>query len=184
MVDGQEQTRLLDDPTLFPIRSDPAARFLLHRWEVDEERDCFDAEHTGYVRLPQPVVHRRQIWFDKHNGLWAVRDLLTGVGEHRAIGFLHLAPLQVTITSQNPWVVTVGDHARSLVIAWLPTPALSVSVTDGWISPRYGVKQKAPVVCYEMSGSFPMQVAFVMMPRRRGESLEVAAALRWAAELQ
>ncbi len=184
MVDGQEQTRLLEDPNLFPIAGDPAARFRLNRWESGPDLDHFDGEHTGYARLSQPVIHRRQVWFDRRAGYWTVRDLLTGRETHRMIGFLHLAPMAVAVESEQPWVISVGDQARSLTIAWVPAPALRVAVTDGWISPRYGVMQKAPVIAYEAHSPLPIEVCFVLVPHRRGEPGKVETALRSAMALR
>lgn len=182
MVDGQEQTRLLTDPNLFPIARDATAVFTLHGWEAGEEFDSLDAEHAGYTRLPQPVTHRRKIWFHRTEGFWVVQDLLSGIGEHRITGFLHLAALEVAIESQDPWMVSVGDEEGEMVIAWVPTPALTLSVTEGWVSPRYGVKRKAPVICYETSGRLPIRISFVMVPGKRGAPRTVPGALCWAME--
>ncbi|TMK52959.1 MAG: hypothetical protein E6G66_03220 [Actinobacteria bacterium] len=184
MVDGCEQTRLLDDPNLFPVESDQSARFTLRRWEVGFRLDHFDGEHTGYTRLAEPVVHRRQVWFDKQRGIWAVRDLLTGRGTHAARGFLHLARLDVSVASTDPWMVHVGDRSQRLTLAWISDPGLSVAVTDGWLSPRYGVIERAPLVVYEKRGVVPFDIRFVLIPVRGGAVPEIEPLRRWAMELQ
>lgn len=183
MVDGYEQTRLLDDPNLFPVERDETVLFTLRGWEVHDDLDRFDGEHNGYTRLPEPVVHRRQIWFDKRLGVWTVRDLLTGKGTHTVRGFLHLAPLEVAVASMDPWVIHVGDRDRRLMVVWNQDPELSVAVSDGWLSPRYGVIERAPVVTYERRGVVPIEIRFVLMPVRGGVSPEIEPLLRWAMEL-
>jgi len=183
-VDGQEQTRLLDDPNLFPINRDEAARFTLRGWQAAEYLDSFDGEHTGYRRLVQPVTHRRQIWFEKPDGFWVIRDLLTGTGAHRIAGYLHFAPMEVTIESNDPWIVSAGSPDRRLVIAWVPSPGLSLSLTDGWYSPRYGAREKAPVVSYEMQRGLPVDITFALVPNRAGAALDIEAVLQRAADLR
>jgi hypothetical protein len=183
MIDGYEQTRLLDDRSPFPVRRDESVRFALHRWEVGDHHDRFDGEHSGYARLPEPVVHRRQIWFDKRQGVWAVRDLLQGKGSHLARGFLHLAPLRVGIASRDPWVIHLGDRDRGLILAWKRDPGLSVSLGNGWMSPRYGTLQRAPVVTYERRGVVPIDIRFVLIPVRAGVMPQIEPLLHWAMEL-
>ena len=180
VVDDHEQTRLLDDPSLFPVESDGAARFTLRRWEVGDDLDRFDGEHTGYTRLPEPVVHRRQIWFHKGQGVWVVRDALVGEGTHTVRGFLHLAPLGVTLESEAPWVVRVTGAASDLVIAWSPEPGLSVTVGEGWLSQHYGAIQAAPVVTYQKRGVVPMVITFVLAPVATGGAVDADGLLRWA----
>jgi hypothetical protein len=184
MVDGYEQTRLLDDPNLFPPDGDETARFTLRRWEVGDDLDRFDGEHTGYTRLPEPVVHRRQVWFDKRRGVWATRDLLTGHGTHTVQGFLHLARLDVTVASTDPWVIQVGDRSQRLILAWISNPGLSVAVSYGWLSPRYGVIERAPIVTYEKQGVVPIEIRFVLIPVRGRFSPDVRPLLHWATELE
>jgi hypothetical protein len=180
MVDDAEQTRLLDDPNIFPTERDRSVRFTLRRWQVGEDLDCFDAEHTGYTRLAEPVIHRRQVWFDKGQGVWAIRDFLVGEGIHTVRGFLHLAPLTATLESEAPWVVRVADAASGLVIAWSPEPGLSVTVGEGRLSQRYGVAQVAPVVTYQKRGALPMVIIFVLAPLAAGRRVDVDGLLQWA----
>ena len=180
MIDDLEQTRLLEDPNIFPAECDRSARFTLHRWQVGKDLDCFDGEHTGYTRLPEPVIHRRQIWFDKRQGIWAVRDFLLGEGTHSVRGFLHLAPLSVTVESSAPWVVRLAGAESGLVIVWSPEPALSVTVGEGWLSPRYGVVQAAPVVTYHTRGRLPVVITFALAPFAAGGTVDTDALRRWA----
>jgi hypothetical protein len=183
MVDGHEQTRLLDDPNIFPVERDETALFSLHRWQTSEDLDWFDGQHTGYTRLPEPVVHRRQVWFDKRRGVWAVRDLLTGMGHHAVTGALHLAPLPARIESRDPWVLRVGEGSTALLVAWTPDHALSVSIRDGWVSPHYGIVRPAPVITYAKQGRLPMEIRFVLAPTTRGACPDLDDILRWAGGL-
>src|SRR5206468_10664578 len=56
-----------------------------------ERFDVLTASHSGYMRLPQPVRHRRTICFRKDPFAWLVLDVLEGEGRHRVESFLHLA---------------------------------------------------------------------------------------------
>ena len=48
------------------------ARPKVNLWETNEEYDLLDAEHNGYLRLPQGIIHRRQIRFNKIGGYWLI----------------------------------------------------------------------------------------------------------------
>jgi len=79
MIDGKEQNRF-DDRNLFAMRDEAKAKCL--QWDIGAEIDEFVGEHYGYNRLPDPVIHRRQIKFFKKQGKLEITDSFNGKGEH------------------------------------------------------------------------------------------------------
>ncbi|MGH7866540.1 MAG: alginate lyase family protein, partial [Candidatus Dormibacteraceae bacterium] len=66
-------------------------RVSTNTWVAGESFDLFEGSHDGYRRLPQPVLHRREVLHVK-SSFWLVRDIVEGVGEHTLTSRWHLAP--------------------------------------------------------------------------------------------
>src|SRR5262249_1711530 len=62
MIDGLEINEIYPDQ-LFVIGNQ--ARPNVIDWQSDDESDLLIAEHNGYERLPEKVIHRRGIQFNK-----------------------------------------------------------------------------------------------------------------------
>ena len=99
---------------------------------------CYDAIHTRTVAL---VNGER----------WVVHDRLRGESTHEYVARWHLAP-------EAEGTVDVAcrrdDHVVEAAGVRLTVPGTCVDVTieEGWISPTYGVKQRAPVVAVRAIG--------------------------------
>lgn len=87
-VDGEEINPLPDEPFRLPGCDAPTiTRFV--------SRDGFtlvDAEHRGYMRLADPVLHRRVVLLNKRTRRLLIEDQLIGRGDHRLEWFFHLDP--------------------------------------------------------------------------------------------
>jgi uncharacterized heparinase superfamily protein len=163
VVDGEEQARF--DPRE-PFLLAPDAVPTVHRWESQSEYDLLDAEHAGYRRLPAPVTHRRQILFDKRRRLWLIRDVVAGQGTHSLDWRFHLVPLPIA----GDEFATGAVRARApdgvdLLLAPLQGPALDLTIEEGWVSYRYGRRERAPVVRYTAGEvALPVTVTFALVP--------------------
>ena len=78
-IDDEEQNRFIDGQ-LFKMQNDAKAKCI--RWEVTENIDYFTGEHYGYTRLNDPVVHRREIQFNKTDGKIEIVDSFICKKEH------------------------------------------------------------------------------------------------------
>jgi len=72
------------------IEQDRAARELLN-WSLTAEQDIVEAQHHGYERLQQPVVHKRKITFNKHKRTFIIEDNFMGKGRHEIELMFHFA---------------------------------------------------------------------------------------------
>jgi hypothetical protein len=146
-VDGAEQ-------------SVPGGRFLwtshararCERFESGTERDLFEGVHDGYLRLPDPVLHRRRIEFDKRAMRFEVRDTLECAAEHAVELHWHLAERCSAAVSGHAVEVACADLRLRLecprelaapeVVSGREEPPL------GWISRRLDEKSPSPtIVC-------------------------------------
>ncbi|MBN2072472.1 MAG: heparinase II/III-family protein, partial [Actinobacteria bacterium] len=79
VVDGKEQNEfkpgrlfVLEDKTKVSVKS----------WKTTERYDFLEAEHYGYQRLDEPIIHRRLFIFDKVESFWVIKDIFSGKGRH------------------------------------------------------------------------------------------------------
>jgi Heparinase II/III-like protein/Heparinase II/III N-terminus len=171
LVDGAEQNRLSTDK-LFSLSPDATVSVL--SWQTTSDFDFLDVEHDGYARLEQPVIHRRQFFLDKIQGLWLIRDVLLGSGSHE-IGFnLHL-PVDAHASlypSGDPHAVSITHRGASILFASGESSGVSLRTTKGWVSERYGDKQPALVVTCQMQLELPSAFWWIIHPWTGEESVE------------
>lgn len=96
---------------------------------------CYDAVHTRRIHFV------RNVYWDDH---WIVEDVLNAKSRHRYDLRWHLSARAWGATE----LTTIGGkqvvHAPGVKLEFL-TPA-SITVEPGWVSPRYGLRLRAPVV--------------------------------------
>jgi hypothetical protein len=100
------------------------------------------ASHAGYRRLPDPVLHTREIKFNVQEGALFCTDYLECTGRHEAERFLHLDPLVEVSTKGHQAHLSVG--AQSWVVQWEETT--EARIDTGWVSPDYGVRQTSKIL--------------------------------------
>jgi len=185
VIDEKEQNRFYED-RLFYMESDTKVK--INKWENTKDFDILDAEHSGYRRLKNLVLHRRQVIFNKKENFWIIKDILTGKGEHKFDLYFHFAPIGIgTLISEDKLnielskirkliseenfdidksltIETKNEKSPNLFIIPLKTEGLSLEILDGWISPSYGLKVKAPVVKYTKIGFCPTEFTTILIP--------------------
>lgn len=157
-VDGQDQA-VPDEP--FSWKNIPTTR--VERWITSETFSYFAGGHDGYERLADPVTHRRTVLRvngDGGNGIWLVRDLALGSTEHDLELNWHFASNMVAQQVGNSELVVSrpGDDQSSLQLIWPESSAWRTSITQGKISPAYGVYEPAPVVRCEARVKLPAEI--------------------------
>jgi hypothetical protein len=162
MVDGQEMARFISG-THWRIHDD--AKPTLHLWYTSAEADVFDGSHSGFLRLPEPIRHRRRIIFDKRQRMWMLEDRFLGSGHHTYEVFFHFAPTVGCHLGGDSLVAETQDpDGPNLAIIPLETEGLRVGIRPGWVSTRYGAREEAPVACYTAVGEAPLTMRFCLFP--------------------
>jgi hypothetical protein len=153
------------------------ARPRVELFEDGSDRVRLVASHDGFRRLEPPVVHRRTFSLDRGDGGLEILDELLGQGEQRAESFLHLAAgTSVERIGDHQFVLSRGEHATTLA-CWGTS---GVKVTEGWVSDRFGERQRAAVLVAHIHGSMPLRFGWRFAPtettaRTAGHDPEVAA---------
>ena len=119
------------------------------------------ASHDGFRRLAPPVIHRREFLLDRSHGGLEIRDELLGQGEQKAESFLHLAAgTSVERTGDHDFVLSHVEHATTLAF-WGTS---GVNVTEGWVSDRFGKRERAVVLVADVSGPMPLRFGWRFVP--------------------
>ena len=144
-IDGQDQCVFWG---AFRVAYPPRVRLL--GWS-DEH---VEGEHEGYLRLKDPVVHRRLIR-RRGTGHWELLDHFTGRGVHEFALSLQLAP-EARVERHGITDATAHWPGVSLRISVpSPSPEMHASVEPGWVSPGWNLKTPAPRYVLQWKAKVP-----------------------------
>jgi len=134
-IDGQDQA-IPQGP--FAWSSLP--QVVTDRWIVGKSFTFYSGHHTGYLRLQDPVLHRRDV-LHIDGSFCLVRDVLTGKEMHEVEIAWHLAPDLVMENSQGAFVAS----ADGTKLAVLPDSSANwLYASEKYqISPAYGKLKSA-----------------------------------------
>jgi hypothetical protein len=119
---------------------------------ASDTHDYFVGSHDGYLRLRAPLLHRREIRFDKAREVIRVIDMLESTGEHEIEIFWHFAQdCRVELCGRT----VHASSAASRVALSMPDcewePIVVVGRDDpplGWLSSRFDVKVPTATVVW------------------------------------
>jgi hypothetical protein len=139
-VDGQDQS-VPGGSFMWLKKADAKCRL----WEENEKECRFIGTQNGYLRLPDPVRHTREIVLQQEENRILVTDTLECRGEHRIERFWHFA--ENCRVQQTESGLVVENRGITLNFQTLDDPeqvAIRVgqeSPPCGWISRRYDEKE-------------------------------------------
>jgi len=136
-IESEEQN-VIDKQNLFRLEDNARAGCL--KWEIGEGVDIFVGEHHGYNRLPQEVIHQREIKFYKKEGRLLVTDTFKGKGSCTVEWTLILAP----------------EPARTLELR----SQLKWQKRAGYYSPAYGIRCRTERCEARMNVRLPFEAQF------------------------
>lgn len=160
-VDDEDQS-VMAGPFMWSRR----AQVLVH--EVDLERGVVDAEHDGYQRLPNPVMHRRRVQVSPGRGGFVVVDVIEGRGHHRVGASWPLAPDLEAHANGLGHVVTRAGVAVLQVATAATVPVEHTHVVGdgesqlGWWSTRLESREPAYLLSSIAEGEVPVVLATVV----------------------
>jgi len=145
----------------FAWRSQPQVQ--IEDWVAGQGFDLLFASHTGYRRLPHPVLHRRCV-FHLKSEFWLVLDIAEGDGVHQLLISWHLRPglIQRTVTTHG--VYFAAEDQSELAILGVADCGWTQEVHNAWHSPAYGKKQACLVLGFHKQTQLPDDFATVLQP--------------------
>jgi uncharacterized heparinase superfamily protein len=144
---------------LFSLRQ--VARPKLEEWQDTVDSLRLVVSHDGYRRLEPPVVHRRTFELDRSIDRLSVADELLGSGAQEATALLHLAP-GVTVDRVDADRYTLRSGNEEVTLAF--SGPLSIEVSEGWVSDRYGSRTRASLISASVAGELPLRFGFAFAP--------------------
>jgi hypothetical protein len=129
-------------------------------WVAGRSFNLFSGSHDGYMRLPEPVRHRRSV-FHRKGQFWLVRDVAEGQGSHKLELTWHLGPgLSPLSTKDNVF----ADGQESLGLITTEANGWSQSAHRGCWSPVYGRAERATVLTFGREADLPAEFVTLMLP--------------------
>jgi heparinase II/III-like protein len=168
-LDGQEISQIIDGQ-LFALG--PNVRPRVIGWDCNQEMDLIEAEHYGYCDLPQGVIHRRDVTFNKTDGYWIVEDTFEGEGAHLFEFFFNFDPgLEVKVADDLS--VVASGQGSALSIAPVSGLAFEAEITTRWVAPSYGTRVRSSGIIYRLRREVPFSSSMLLIPYRNGDEAKI-----------
>jgi hypothetical protein len=140
-------------------QSEPGGNFLWLRkaragcslWLSSGQKDCFEGWHDGYMRLPDPVKHRRLIELDKGARRLVIEDTLEMEDEHHVELLFHCSE-DCTVVPDGGGYLIVRDEISARIV--LPADGAatlyqgSLSPIFGWVSREFDRRKPSPTLVW------------------------------------
>ena len=130
------------------------------RWIAGESFDLFVGSHDGYLRLPAPVLHRRWV-LALRSGIFLVRDVAEGSGQHQLDISWHLAP---ELKAQGEHLFRFENTGHGLAILTAQGHSWKEEILRGQWSAVYGQQSAAPIFNFGVSATLPAEFATLLVP--------------------
>ncbi len=170
VVDNRSQLR---QPFEDRWTHDPATK-LTNVWISNDIFDYLEATYDeGYGNRKEDILtdieHTRRILFVKPH-YWILWDTVEGHGSRSVNQLFHFPP-DVHVKERGTDVRVAYDDGPELLLLNLNPARLSLRKIEGaeepiqgWFSPEYGTKLKAPVIDFESSGELPHVFINLLVP--------------------
>ncbi|HVM91163.1 MAG TPA: alginate lyase family protein [Terriglobales bacterium] len=160
-VDGADQA-VPDEP--FSWKDIPTTR--VDSWVTGKTFTYFAGRHNGYERLPLPVTHARQV-LSIDGGVWLIRDVALGSGEHDLELNWHFAgDLTLSETSASSFIAYRPGKEASLRLIAPDQTDWNATVSQSRIAPAYGRFESAPVLRCNARLNLPAESATALLAEK------------------
>jgi hypothetical protein len=119
----------------------------------------FVGSHDGFERLSPPVSYERAIVFLPPD-LWVVIDTMSGARERELRVHWQCAPGVTVETDPDASLLLSMNSARKLRM--VTAEAEPISITQGWVSRKYGAREAAPHLSCTARGSRASSLATIL----------------------
>jgi hypothetical protein len=131
------------------------------RWTMGSTFDFFEASHSGYRRLPDPVEHQRSIFYLKPQ-FWLVRDVLSGATVHEIGVHWHFS--EGSLTTAGDGFTFLGENQTRLGLMFASNDPWSHDTGMHWHSRAYGRKEPAPLLRSSIKAELPVELVTLLTP--------------------
>jgi Heparinase II/III-like protein/Heparinase II/III N-terminus len=135
-------------------------------WIEGKTFTFFAGNHSGYSRLPDPVLHRRFV-FHLHDDFWLVRDVVEGRETHQLETSWHFASDLDVVQTEHAFIAQpklFSGKEPQLALLPLKDSGWRSELKSGFVSPSYGTKEPAAVVVSSARIKLPGEHASLLVP--------------------
>ena len=123
-------------------------------WLSSAHKDCLEAWHDGYVRLDDPVKHRRLIELDKAARRVRIEDTLQMEEDHEIELFFHCHELCQVQPIDHGFVIRRGEQSITLSLPQADKARIelyrgSLSPMAGWVSRSFDIREPASTIAWQ-----------------------------------
>lgn len=168
LVDGQDQTPYISTQAW----GEPAAQCSTNRRDSTVQFEFVDAAHNGYMRLADPVQHRRWLLLGKEVPVLLVIDWLDCTAEHAVQQRFQLHPAcRATVLEDTDKLAARLDYPASdlnVAMHWAigaQEQAMEIVREQSWVSEIYGSKTESTALAAKLTISGPAAIAALALPR-------------------
>ena len=173
-VDEHEMNRVTERD-LFRLRNDIRVR--VHHWGGNRTKSWLDAEYISRAAGREMLYHRRRFELFRDSGYWLLTDYAGYAGDRNPSElrvYFHFAALPVELDGLTARTVCAdGTNLAVFPLTEGSNPVLAkAELQCGWISCRYGVRKRAPVLQYTFSHGEGTVIRTVLLPHESQEEFE------------
>lgn len=143
VIDGEEQIPIHN--SMFALVN-PSGEIEVTDWQSNEFFDWLTAQHTGYQRLADPVIHQRTFRLDKKTHQVTIEDRFPGKGRHDIEFFFHM-DTEITCEIEPGKVVFIKNDSPVMSMQTNQSNA-QFTITNGWVSRAYNKKEPAQILSW------------------------------------
>jgi len=150
------------------------ASVTIHEWDTDDCRTWFDAEYVSPVSVAKNVYHRRKFEYFHDLAYWVISDSAGYLGGDED----ELSNITMYFHFSNLCIELDGLVARTCFpdgpnLAVLPlyedvlgdsSTGIDAIINTGWVSSRYGVQEKGPILQYSMLSNRQNVLKTILLP--------------------
>ncbi len=168
-VDGQSAC-VPDGPFSWASRADAT----VESWWTGSVVDRLVASHPGFERLPDPVVHRRSVYFVRGE-YWVVVDTMLAAERHESIAHFHaaLGSRVTAATGTTAWIDAPCAEGWSRLFFAVAGDVDALEWGEDWVSPSYGSRSRAPYARVTSLGTGRRDLVTVLCPSPEGGHIAV-----------
>jgi len=157
-VDASNQAK-----PIAPFAWDAIPAIRCERWISTADFDFLQAQHDGYGRLTDRVLHRRVV-FHAREGPWLIRDQVSGKQSHSLALHWHFAPeIFVAEVEGGVRAELAGSSGAPLELLHAAEKNWEREVVSGSVSPCYGRLEAAQVARFTTQAALPMGCATLLV---------------------
>jgi len=144
-IDGQNQNTLSRE-NLWDFSRDALPKTL--HWSVDKDKVIFEGEHTGYLKLTKPAMHKRHIEYSNKDKSFLIIDTIRSESNHKVKLYFHF-DIGINPVIEGNSVKTVCEDGLNIELRFTCDYPVIIDCREDLVSKVYGTAVSAKTIIVE-----------------------------------